>query len=500
MQQSLVAFDTDQIKGYVFATGKLKEIRGASALLDRLNRAEMPRLVGGTTVYANGGSGLFVVDTAQTEATIQAVQHVYRTATHTATITGAMTELPDDSGGDVQHQLSLVRHRLRMAKDGQGKTVRPTIRHPLLRFCDSCGEQYAETIEAGEMLCQGCSTKRAEDRAVKVEIQQWASGQSPPDQGRLWGRLLGELRTQSYPIADYGRPESFEALGSLSSPHGYMGLIYADGDGMGREIQNINTLADMRRFAEAVDGSVYQAISEAIVGHLQPAADDTCWPFDVLLLGGDDLVMVTRARSAIDVALHLVERFPVLTAERWGRPLSLSASVILTHVNYPFGSLLDLAESGLKFAKRQAANRRSRGEVLDGGLINFLVISSANHLDFGQYYEQTLKQEEQQATFYRTQRPYTSQEMRDLLALIRQVKDVPRTKLEQLRAAIFKSQRQGTIDAMMVALRSRDAVRQKLFGLVGDTPARQLRLPWVEKDGDWVTPVLDVVELLDFVQ
>lgn len=34
MSQSLVAFDTDRIKGYVFATDTLKEIRGASDILN----------------------------------------------------------------------------------------------------------------------------------------------------------------------------------------------------------------------------------------------------------------------------------------------------------------------------------------------------------------------------------------------------------------------------------------------------------------------------------
>jgi hypothetical protein len=41
---SLVALDTNHIKGYVFATDKLKEIRGASSILDRLNRRAMRKL------------------------------------------------------------------------------------------------------------------------------------------------------------------------------------------------------------------------------------------------------------------------------------------------------------------------------------------------------------------------------------------------------------------------------------------------------------------------
>ena len=37
----LVSFDTDRIKEYIFATGRLREIRGASAILDELNRLDM---------------------------------------------------------------------------------------------------------------------------------------------------------------------------------------------------------------------------------------------------------------------------------------------------------------------------------------------------------------------------------------------------------------------------------------------------------------------------
>lgn len=68
---SLIAFDTDHIKKYVFGTSKLKEIRGASSLLDYLNRIVM-ELEGlehkAKLVYANGGSGLFWLEGGEKEA------------------------------------------------------------------------------------------------------------------------------------------------------------------------------------------------------------------------------------------------------------------------------------------------------------------------------------------------------------------------------------------------------------------------------------------------
>ena len=499
MTKSLVAFDTNKIKGYVFGTATLKEIRGASALLDKLNRQEMPRLVGEEKIYANGGAGLFVVETSQADAAIQSVQQTYHQKTYSASIAGASVELSNSDYDDIQAELSLIRHRLRAQKDSPTAHILP-LTHSLLRFCDSCGVLYAKVVEDEQMLCQSCHTKCQEDKSVKEEIEQWTSSSQQPDSNRLWGRLVSDLGAHDYPTVGCQRPEDFDTLGNLSSPSGYMGLIYADGDGMGRTIEQIKNLAEMKQFAEAVDNSVYQATREAISRHLQPEQGDV-WPFDVLLLGGDDLVMVTRAQSAIEVALHVVERFPTLTEEHWGSPLSLSASVVLAHTHYPIGSLLDLAESGLKFAKREAARRCLHGEALNGGMINFLVVSSANHLDFKQCYNQTLKHVEGETTLYRTQRPYTVQEMKDLLSKIKRVGGVPRGKLEQLRAAAFKSRQQGTLDAMMATLRLRNEdQRRALLELVGETVDLQIHLPWIKRDGDWVTPVLDIVELFDFVR
>lgn len=507
MSSSLVAFDTNKIKSYVFGTGTLKEIRGASALLDRLNQEDMVELAGGVgnTIYANGGGGLFKVDGGDAEAklVIEQVKRVYRQKTKSgASITGVSVPLPAQTK-NIEQELKLIRYRLRLAKDQSNAKIYP-VTHPLFRFCDSCGTCYAQTPEQGDMLCESCCQKREEDRKVKNDIGEWAYAPAPKpaNPNRLWGKLLQNLRQQNIHLLGRDRPEDFDQIGEQSRPKGYMGLIYADGDGMGKIIEGITSDEEMTRFADAVNDSIYEATGEAIGKYLEPESGST-WPFDVLLLGGDDLVIVTRAQSAIEVALHVVERFPELTKQKWGNRLNLSASVVITHVKYPIGSLVKLAESGLKFAKRQAAKQKLQGETIEGGLLNFLVVSSANQLDFGEHYKQTLRQEEQESILYRTQRPYTAQEMHDLLAQIRMLREkgVPRGKLEQLRMALFKSRKQGTLDAMMAALRLSNRTHvEALLELVGHQTQQKLNLPWIEKGKNWVTPVLDITELFDFVR
>src|SRR5437660_11989552 len=106
VSQSLIAFDTDHTKGYVFSTNRLKEIRGASSILDRLNREETVKRAeedfGATTIYAYGGSALFIVDSRQTEALGKAVQKLYHEETGGgASITYAIQAVPDYGEQDI---------------------------------------------------------------------------------------------------------------------------------------------------------------------------------------------------------------------------------------------------------------------------------------------------------------------------------------------------------------------------------------------------------------
>src|SRR5579872_4873543 len=98
---SLVALDTDHIKQYVFGTDRLKEIRGASSLLDRLNREGMKSIahkadVDAKTIYANGGSGLFLVATDKADEIRRRIHSEFHSKTiGGATVTYAMQEIPD---------------------------------------------------------------------------------------------------------------------------------------------------------------------------------------------------------------------------------------------------------------------------------------------------------------------------------------------------------------------------------------------------------------------
>lgn len=559
-RQCLVALDTDHIKQYVFATDKLAEIRGASSILDHLNRHVMPQIAQedfhARTVYANGGSGLFLIqgDSQVGERFGQAVQREYREQTQGgASITFAVAEIPEEIpdsveatwNADLSATLELLRYRL-----AEQKNIPPAYialpSHPFLRTCDACGSRYAERrdhSEAGDEIgqdrryCSVCMGKRAEDNEDKKvkdgiegiikERKRTGTVASTGTRPFAWEAVIRRLAPDEYKIPDGTiRPHDFDQIPTVTGERDYLALIYADGNGMGQMMSDLNTLADIEQAARSVDEAVFAALSAAIKAYLRIAPDQSSprFPFDILLIGGDDLVIVTPAAVALDVACKLARVFGEQTGGR-----SLSVGVVLAPVKYPFGVVLDLAESTLKFAKKEGAKRQQAlgdagAEVHDEPLINFVVVAGSTSPDFEQVYEHLRKKHVRVGgrphTFYATRRPYTVEDMETLLERIRQGKSNPielaRTKLHQVREAVLQMNLSTSVYDGKAVLRSwkasqRDFMLYEVYPLGNPhlnkpRPAPQegrfarVTFPWYADGADtYRTGLLDYVELYDFV-
>lgn len=550
MPQSLIAFDTDHIKGYVFATSKLKEIRGASSILDYLNRVETVKVakrLGARKIFAHGGSALFLIASDKAEQLGKAVQKLYYAKTGGGTsITYAIQPIPDTNVENIMtakklnehitmsQVLQLLRLQLRLAKDGQQSQEDDTTRvvalpsHALLCTCKLCGVDYAEGIQADPddpegRYCRVCIGKRDEDEDVRKHIPdmiravQTAPMSSEGEDMKLWERILRTLNKQdstgttSYSLSDeIKRPPDFHAFRDLIAGKGYMGLIYADANSMGRAIEAQETLHEVQRFAGEVDKAVFEAVGDAIRRHL-PVQNDVL-PFDVLLIGGDDIMMVTPADKALQVAHTLAKAFHGHTNELY----TLSIGVVLAPITYPFNLQRILAEDILKDAKKAGA--ASRG-VQEEARISFVVVTGSTNLSYEKLYEEMYRQDQiKKEEFHATMRPYT---LADFDWLLKQLargneKRLGRTKLHQLREAILKLNCTTTIFESLALFRNwneeeREFIKEilKKFDTHLTPQERKQRgtlFPWyLENKGGanvndvYRTPLLDFVELYDFV-
>jgi len=553
--KSLVAIDTDHIKQYVFGTDKLREIRGASSWLDYLNRIVMtgkekdksePLPYHVIPVCANGGGGLFVVESEDAngaEAFGKDIQRQFREQTGSgASVTYAVQALPDhikvtEGGDDEDHlvddpemepYLKLLRWKLR-----ERKLIPPHIiispSHPFMRPCDSCGIFYArpdepekvprDPGERDELYCLSCQKKRWRDRDVKTFIRR-----DVPGDDYLWKKVLKRLKELGYDLPNYPkRPEDFNVFSTFKGGKDYLALIYADANGMGKAFDKCKGLPEYSDLATRVDNAIYDAACIAINTHLQiskhvkdsATGEERVFPFDILMMGGDDVLMVTPATAALDVALTLATAFRDLT----GGEYTLSVGVVLAPIKYPFRLLESLARTTLEFAKDEG-NGESR--------INFVTVAGSAGETFTKVFDMLHTPSTKQGRpvdkqFFATLRPYKPETLALLLKAIRdgRKKKLGRSKLHQMREAIMKMNLTTSVSESRAVLMNWKADQreyvidyvhtfsnQHLNGTADSQNPETLRyerpFPWFfsEKKGDrsiYRTPLLDLTELYDFV-
>src|SRR5262249_23202947 len=148
----------------------------------------------------------------------------------------------------------------------------------------------------------------------------------------------------------------------------YIGLIYADGNAMGRLVQELDSRETCATFSRLVDGSIreacYAALDDAcapeITAQRQNPGTARELPADILLVGGDDLLVLLPADLALGFALDVTRQFEETTRQRMAessgsvreffakhtcpnKGLTISCGVALAPAKYPFYLLLDLA-------------------------------------------------------------------------------------------------------------------------------------------------------------
>ncbi|HZP02600.1 MAG TPA: hypothetical protein VFD30_20280 [Terriglobia bacterium] len=328
---------------------------------------------------------------------------------------------------------------------------------------------------------------------------------------------------------DVSAPEDLEDIGAAATPEGYVAFVYADANNMGGFLSELRTPEEYRQFAEAVYEATEAATFTALASHLHPAKGKH--PFEVLSIGGDDVLLIVPAQAALRIAIKIAEEgsgrlattlpsFPAAQPEenQWnlfhrvkfcagrGGPqskIAFSSGVVIAQQHTPVFLLQRLAEELLKSAKKRAKELSRDSQTFYGATIDFASLKSigmiASNVD--DFRQRALRRD------YRhlTARPYTLPEIKALLKAVEELKksDFPRSQLYRLREQIEKGWLASTVDYLYFLSRSQDAedLRKVLdevwvgqYGRAGEVGL------WLKREhGEWETILGDLLEIYDFV-
>jgi hypothetical protein len=485
--QWLVCFDTDRIKQYLLATNRLKEIRGGSALIAELDEERKRHLTTKSSlqvVYSAGGGAAVLVSTEQeARKLIAEIERDFRAQTITASITGVYLKV---TSGNFGAEMSRAGRALRRAKASKAELTTLPV-EPYMRLCNSCGQHpavFKAQDVSGEWLCQACSKKRDLGRKEwKGFFDQFAKSADP----NTWTAAT--------------IPNDLDTIGLVASPPGYVGFIALDGNHIGDLLGKLDTVDSYRDFSAGLWDLTKEQTFAALKSYGQPRNGIT--PFEIVLIGGDDVLLITAADIALEVALAIAEGFEQHSAGKVLAPTGLSSQrncltmaggVVLAHADFPIPAMYRLAEALQKSAKRFCA-----GQKYQTGAIDFQVVTGS---------DTDLDAMRQGVPHHR---PYSLADLRKLLKHIRQLKSVvmPTSQLQAMYQALFE----GRVNAQLASIatlgylgRSSDKTRYKRlkeffaeFGVQfnGNLP------PWdatLQKQGREASALTDLVELYPFIK
>ncbi|WP_437743773.1 hypothetical protein WMF39_01480 [Sorangium sp. So ce1504] len=488
--------EVEGIQRFVFASTKLKIIRGGSALLDSFNRVAMREAVGkkGEVVLAGGGHCL-VRKLARDDAEGIAMDLDRKLRKKTDGQVGLSWSVVARSA---EWRTTWAELRRERAARDLGAPAAPPPLPPFVALCSSCGSSPAralrDTYDAqSRPLCAACWARWQEVQNIRDLREK-----------TIWSRLRPHLEQHAHLGDDLAfsalLPErELEQIAELGSRKGYLAYLYCDGNAMGRILKATTSDDEYGAISERVDSALHKAVAAALLAHCPPERGNGKFGAEVLLLGGDDLIVALPADRGVGFTRTVLEVFH----QEAGNDLRLSAGLVLAPYTTPIAILQQVARSLLRSAKRYAyLDEQRQLERRAVGYVDFQELTSA--------------QAEVERDHAVSCRPYRLDDFGRLVERTSQLRKarVPRGRLYALAEAVRGSEREARTMTRLIVGRARtDAEHAALSGLLrplhdDGAPARSIPyttgpdpawdLPFVLYPGSRRWSVIpDAIELLD---
>ena len=395
---------------------------------------------------------------------------------------------------------------------------------PLIRECHSTSQQPAQHLlqrlddQTDRLNAISTTSLRKISRSQQVHID---------DKGP-WSEWLERLMIRK---SKNIRCRDFNEMAGGDHGNSRMGLVYADGNAMGKLIPQIDSPAAFEVFSEIVDGSIrescYRALDHVLSEELKilRSGKNCRLPADILLLGGDDLVVALPAKRALLFAETVASEFQEITRQRIlnlapGNSLkrcferlhviclTISCGVAVASSRYPIGLLLELAENLLANAKQRGSQSSKSSEYQAPSMIDFQSITASSGHELQRF---------RRDQFFvdcidnvpRTLRPYSLGQMQILRTSINTLhslsRPIPRGKIKSIYQAAtepsaFRSRLLSRELFTRVDLTHQKALTTIMHRFADESTFDINHYPWITTDGARCCVLPDLVDAFDLYE
>lgn len=345
------------IQDFIFQTNKLKEIVGASDLVEEICTSVFAALLGkhvdlnndkSAIVHAAGNIKYVFDDEDACKKMVRCFPMKVSQIAPGVTVSQSVVKYENDK--DFPKAVKDLEKNLRIQRN-------KPVRYPMLGLMG-----VERSRNTGLPVCKIVGDKHLD---AATYAKRCSVGNTV---GKLCVKAFGEESVKAkklpYEISD------------LTGSNDWIAVIHADGNGLGQIVQKIGTDADQfKNFSQLLDKATVQAAVNAY-NQVSSGIDSKVIPMRPIVLGGDDLTVICRADLAVSYVKCFINEFQIQTQKELENILKANkvfagninyltacAGIAYVKSSFPFYYGYSLAESLCSYAKTDAKAELNEGEL-----------------------------------------------------------------------------------------------------------------------------------------
>lgn len=502
-----------KVKQYFLETNEIKDIRGASMLLDNINRVRIPAYIKNnfiqeSIIYAGGGNIFAIVKSGYGESLAVEIEKTYEEVTITAqnvAVCLSGISLLDISEENYKQTLGRLQDSIndrQMSKiDFRVDKFEGNINYNCEGEKDKIDINESNKYNDELKRCSNCRIRRATHKIGYKKDEEKYLCVSCLHKNKVGGKEGRESFKRDF--IDYAKEHDIEIdtkenINLLSdiktNDSNTIGIIYGDGNNMGAVIQNVKNLLQMRYFSEKTEKSIYGAVYGAIMEEMR---DNT---FEIIAIGGDDIFIIVPGKKALGISRCIGERFDNVfknySEDKFA--ITMSLGIAIAKNNKPVQYLFDLSMQLLKTAKAKSK------EVHSGTMDIMVLETDASFASTVKFIRNKLKKKDNSKEIINTLRPYTWSEFKNVEDAIKKLKEKGlRSKAyNYMNFALERSMDEGNLyySYQFVRADGEKGTFNEVFNSLGKNEFYE-SIPmsmYLKKKDKYYSPWLDIVELWDY--
>lgn len=484
-----VHIEFQRVQTWLFAVPRLRAMVGANVLLGETLRCRLPKLARETGRWTLAP----LIESYPTADPSDPLKHFDDPATDAedgilardgghfeAQFVSGAEMFANAAGQLLRTELPGLRFRISLdGVDYQKSQVFLSTELPVLAPCEWTGGGLAS-----ENIQQGKDTI-----AVSLDVvrRHEAAKRSEEDGGAV---DLASLLSATTRLKTLKRAQTLEDLvGS-----GYLALIHADGNNVGGGVGKTSDDVERARFFHRNRVLLRRAVQTALDEICTNEIEQT--PLIPLMLGGDDLLLVCQAKTALPFVVKLCEALANIQHENNGDfTLTLGVGVVIAKYTIPIHRLHVVAEQLASSAKRRFRGLRDAGasgcSVVDWAVYNTTWVDDPEEVrrrDWLRGTEVNLR--------VLSQRPVNVlglglDTLQGLVKNAEKLKNAPRSQLHYIVDQLPRGRALSELAFKELSKETSDALKDA-----------GINAPWYQlsNNGPWLTKLLDLVEIVEIAR